>query len=563
VASYGGDAFNNATSTACNDLNETSTVTKASPTITTQATVSANAGGVISDTAILAGGNAPTGGITFTLFGPDSVACSGTPVFTWTAAVSGDGSYPSGSFSPLLPGAYSWVAAYGGDAGNNTATTACSDPGETSTVTKASPTLTTRATPTASAGGAISDTAILAGGSVPTGTVTFIVFGPNNATCVGTALFTSTKAVTGDGSYPSDPVTPTLAGAYSWVASYSGDVSNTATSTACNDPNETSIVTKSGPTITTSATPSAIVGGAISDTAILAGGNAATGSITFTVFGPNSVACAGTPAFTWTTVVSGDGSYLSGTFSPLLPGAYSWVAAYGGDAGNGAVTTACNDPGETSTVAKAGPSITTRATPSATAGGAISDTAILAGGSLPTGTITFNLFGPGNATCSGTPIFTSAKAVGGNGAYTSDPFSPAAAGAYGWVASYSGDVSNNAASTACNDANETSTVTKASPTITTSATPSANVGGSISDTATIAGGSQPAGTITFSLFGANDTTCAGPVLFTSIKTVGGDSSYPSDPFSAAPPTAGSPLTAATPATTAPRRLATTPTKPRL
>src|SRR4029077_885409 len=237
------------------------------------------------------------------------------------------------------------------------------------------------------------------------GTITFSLFGPNNATCAGTALFTSTKAVAGDGSYPSDPFSPTLAGAYSWVASYSGDASNNAISTACNDANETSTVTRFSPTITTSATATANVGGAISDTAILAGGNAATGSITFTVFGPNSVACAGLPVFTWTTAVSGDGSYASGSFSPLLPGAYSWVAGYSGDAVNNAATTACNDPGETSTVAKASPTITTRATPSSTAGTAVSDTAILAGGSLPTGTITFSLFGPNDATCSLTPIF--------------------------------------------------------------------------------------------------------------------------------------------------------------
>jgi uncharacterized repeat protein (TIGR01451 family) len=36
-----------------------------------------------------------------------------------------------------------------------------------------------------------------------------------------------------------------------------------------------------------------------------------------------------------------------------MPGTYSWVAGYGGDAGNNAVTTACNDAGETSTVTAA------------------------------------------------------------------------------------------------------------------------------------------------------------------------------------------------------------------
>ena len=535
VASYSGDAGNNGTSTACNDANETSTVTKASPTITTQATVSANTGGPISDTAILAGGSAPTGIITFTVFGPNNTTCSGTPAaFTSTKAVTGAGSVTSDPFSPLVPGVYSWVASYSGDAGNNAISTACNDPAETSTIGKASPTITTRATSSVNAGGAISDTAILSGGSLPTGSITFNLFGPNDTTCVGPVIFTSTQAVSGDGSYLSDPFSPVVPGAYSWVASYSGDLSNNPAGTACNDAGETStVMTRASPTITTQATGSAIAGGAISDTATLAGGNAPTGAITFTLFGPNDTTCLGPPVFTSTTAFSGSSSYLSGSFSPLLPGAYSWVASYGGDAGNNATSTACNDPAETSTVTKASPTLTTQAAPSATtAGGAIADTATLAGGSLPTGTITFSLFGPNNTTCSGTPVFTSTKTVSGAGSYPSDPFSAASPGAYSWVASYSGDAGNNGTSTACNDANETSTVTKASPTITTQATVSASTGGAISDTAILAGGYVPTGTITFTVFGPNNTTCSGtPAAFTSTKTVTGAGSVTSDPFS--------------------------------
>src|SRR2546426_6424443 len=51
--------------------------------------------------------------------------------------------------------------------------------------------------------------------------------------------------------------------------------------------------------------------------------------------------------------------------------------------------------------------------------------------------------------------------------------------------------SNNGFTTACNDAGETSTVTKASPTVTTSATPQAPAGGTISDQALLAGSSGP------------------------------------------------------------------------
>ena len=266
----------------------------------------------------------------------------------------------------------------------------------------------------------------------------------------------------GNGGYPSDPFSPSVAGAYGWVASYSGDVSNNATSTACNDTNETSTVTKAGPSISTAATPSANVGDAVSDTATVAGGSQPTGTITFSLFGPTNTTCGGPALFTSTKPVSGAGSYPSDAFVAALPGTYSWVASYSGDAGNNAISTACNDAGETTAVTKAIPTITTQATVSATTGGPISDTAILAGGSAPTGTITFSLFGPNNATCAGTALFTSTQAVSGDGSYPSDPFSAAVAGTYGWVASYSGDSNNNAAATACNDPGETSTVTAVS-----------------------------------------------------------------------------------------------------
>ncbi|HEV2032842.1 MAG TPA: hypothetical protein VGU71_01370, partial [Candidatus Dormibacteraeota bacterium] len=245
VAAYDGDANNNPATTACGDLGESTTVTKASPTITTSATATATAGGVISDTATLAGGFGPTGTITFNLFGPNNVTCAGIPAFTSTkAVVSGISTYTSDGFIPLAAGAYSWIAAYNGDANNNAATSACIDPAETSTVSKASPTITSTATASANTGGTISDTATLAGGVATTGAITFTLFGPNNATCSGTALFTSTKPVSGNGTYPSDPFIPVSSGTYYWVASYSGDLGNSTATTACGDPGETSTVTQ-------------------------------------------------------------------------------------------------------------------------------------------------------------------------------------------------------------------------------------------------------------------------------------------------------------------------------
>ncbi len=97
-------------------------------------------------------------------------------------------------------------------------------------------------------------------------------------------------------------------------------------------------------------------------------------------------------------------------------------------------------------------------------GGSVTNTATLAGGNDPAGTITFRLFGPDNGDCSGVPIFTTAENVAGNGQYVSDPFIPPLPGVYRWVLAYSGDGLNNAVSTACNAPSSLVTVTAAADT---------------------------------------------------------------------------------------------------
>ncbi|HVF71788.1 MAG TPA: choice-of-anchor Q domain-containing protein, partial [Chthoniobacterales bacterium] len=181
------------------------------------------------------------------------------------------------------------------------------------------------------------------------------------------------------------------------------------------------------------------------------------------------------------------------------------------------------------------PTITTQASAGIVAGGTISDTATLANGDAPTGQITFKLYGPNDAACGGTPVFTSTKTVNGNGSYTSDSFTPPTAGTYRWIASYSGDSRNDTVSGACNDANETVVVSKATPTLTTQASATTAVGGTISDTANLSGGVAPTGTITFKAYGPDDTNCGGAAVFTSVVTVTGNGTYNSGNFSPTAP----------------------------
>ena len=170
--------------------------------------------------------------------------------------------------------------------------------------------------------------------------------------------------------------------------------------------------------------------------------------------------------------------------------------------------------------------MTTVATTSAAPGASISDIASLSGAITPTGAVTFKLYS--DSLC--------ANQVGGDiaGSALADPepdgvwtstgtYSGAALapGTYYWRAFFAGDSENAATSTACGDANETTTISKLDATIATKEVLVPN------DSATIGGGGtfDSSGTATFQLFKPGDTTCANPVALdgTTNPTVSGAS----------------------------------------
>jgi hypothetical protein len=110
------------------------------------------------------------------------------------------------------------------------------------TVVRATPTLTSQASPSVRVGEAISDQATVIGApdaAPPTGTVTFRAFGPNDATCSGPVFAQATNPLV-NGSATSGQFLVTRPGVYRWVASYSGDANyNAAGPTACGLPSET------------------------------------------------------------------------------------------------------------------------------------------------------------------------------------------------------------------------------------------------------------------------------------------------------------------------------------
>ena len=308
-ADYSGDASVGVPASSDSSVGECFRVTPLQPAISTNASGASGVpiGTAIMDSATLSGAvNNAGGSITFRLYGPDDASCSGTPVFTSAAiAVSGNGNYSSGSFTPLAAGTYRWTAAYTGDAPNTLPVPAvCNAPNEASLIQPRQPAIITVASGAdgVALGTAISDLATLSNtapkpdGTPAGGTITFRVYGPNNPTCTGTPAFTSPAVpVNGNGNYSSGNFTPTAAGTYRWIASYSGDLPNTlAVAGACNDANEASLIISLQPTISTA---QSFVPNDSATITVAAGGGDLAGNVVFKLY-VNNATCAGAATYT-------------------------------------------------------------------------------------------------------------------------------------------------------------------------------------------------------------------------------------------------------------------------
>jgi hypothetical protein len=214
------------------------------------ASVSIGTGSVqVTDQATVTVSNISTwsGTVQFSLCGPLSSATGCASGGTAIGSVDIDNTTSQPITSPAATvtsvGTYCWradftpsatSAANGVQPGSDGSTTECF------TVTPVTPTLATQAgAGPVIFGQPITDTATLSGtanepgtpvinpttpGGPAAGTITFTAYGPNNCT---TVAFSTSVAVSGDGTYGPVSFTPTAPGTYHWAATYSGDPPNT------------------------------------------------------------------------------------------------------------------------------------------------------------------------------------------------------------------------------------------------------------------------------------------------------------------------------------------------
>ena len=362
---------------------------------------------------------------------------------------------------------------------------------------------TTQQPASATVGATIADKATVSNGHNPTGTVTFQLF--NNATATGSPLFTDTEPLV-SGISTSAGYKTTAPGTYYWVATYNGDTNNAplASGTA-----EEPVTVKAAPVLSTTQKPaSAPVGSSIADQATVTGLFSPSGTVTFRLY--DNATATGTPLFTDTETLS-SGIATSSGYPTTATGKYYWVATYSGDASNFSATSGPADEPVTVTAAK--PTISTTQQPaSAVVGTPIADKATVTGGYNPSGTVTFKLYPNSGGT--GSPLFTDTESLS-SGSATSSTYTPTATGTVYWVATYNGDANNTAVSSPT--AAEPVTVTKATPSVSTTQQPaSAVIGSSIADKATVSG-YNATGTVTFKLY--NNATATGSPLFTDTEAL--------------------------------------------
>jgi hypothetical protein len=208
----------------CTFTNHT-TVTPRVATVLSASSVTV--GGTVHDTATLSGATATAAGtMTYTVF--SDPACSSVSASGGTKNVTKGVVQDSDPVTFNTAGDYYWQAAYGGDGDNAPATGPCTD--EHLVVTPAPTSITTAQQVVPNDSATVGGATATAGGSV-----TFALYGPGDPSCLSKPAFTQQVSAANNGTYATTNTTftATSPGTWRWKVSYSGDVNNAGSTSAC------------------------------------------------------------------------------------------------------------------------------------------------------------------------------------------------------------------------------------------------------------------------------------------------------------------------------------------
>ncbi|MEA2220601.1 MAG: hypothetical protein QOJ35_3227 [Solirubrobacteraceae bacterium] len=336
----------------------------AQPALATQVSAqSARAGATISDSVAVSGLAGETVAVSASLFGPyaaaDKLTCAGPPFWTGGFAAATDGTYVTDPVTLTVPGYYTYRESIAAGDFVRAVDTPCAAVPET-VVVRGRPQIRTQASAQESAPGKpISDTVVVSGLGALSATVNVALYGPfatrEAIRCDGAPVAVSALAVTGDGSYASEPTTPTKAGYYAYQESIAASDAFDTTATACGDAAETTFV-RAAPQVTTIVSDAVVrAGSKISDHIRVSGLGETPATIEVRLFGPfasrAAIDCAATPLWRGSVAVAGDGDAETAKVRLPRAGFYVYRERIAETAAVGAAQTPCGEEAETSLAA--------------------------------------------------------------------------------------------------------------------------------------------------------------------------------------------------------------------
>ncbi len=504
------------------------------------------------DTATVTGSPAaftPSGTVTYYFYNTSSpVYNTTTPVSTQQVTLNADGTVPtSATTAALTAGSDAFIAVYSGDS-NYSGYVGSVEP---LTVNQGTSSVSTKIYD--SSGGAVTstlgeevyDTATVTGSPAaftPSGTVTYYFYNTSSPV-YGTTTAVSTQQVTlnSNGTVPNSATTAELmAGSYAFIGVYSGDsnysgyVGSVEPLTINKQPPggengqglavSTMIYDSSGGAVT------GALGEKVYDTAtVTVTPFTPTGTFTYYFYNTATPVYGTTaPVSTQTVTLTITGTVPNSATSPALTaGSYSFIGVYNGDSNYSSHTGAV----EPLAINKCSSSVST--TILDCGGGAVTDalgekvydTATVTGTPFtPTGTVTYYFYNTSSPVYgTTTPVSTQQVTLTATGAVPNSATTAAlAAGGYSFIGVYSGDSNYKGYQGAI----EPLSISKASPSIATTPSPTVfTIGtscGPLTDSATISGGLNPTGTITFTLYAPGSTK---PVDTETASVTRGDGTY--------------------------------------
>lgn len=369
-------------------------------------------------------------------------------------------------------------------------------------------------------------------------TVAVRVYGPFRTAaeirCDGTPAFEGSFSTNGPGTYTTPPATLRAVGWYTYRLEVPGDETHVGVTTPCAVPVE-SFRVEVQPRVTTVVSSARVEPGTtITDRIDVEGLGTESATVRAFLYGPFStreaIACTGTPFWSGTVQVEGDGQVTTEPVQLDVPGYYTYRETIAAAGFVRAAETACGEVAET-TVAVGAPTLTTRVSAQRTRPGAtITDSVVVSGLGVLRVPVSAELFGPFPTMeairCDGTPFWRGTFVASGNGTYTTAPVRLDRAGYYTYRESIVEGPANPAVTTDCGDVAET-TLARAEPQVTTLASAEVVVPGTLlHDRVRVSGLGRTSAAIELELYGPFASRaairCTGAPYWKGRFTVEGD-----------------------------------------